>query len=75
MCVCVFVAQVKCGTLKEENIMGRKCRESRENVLATFKQEVARIKCHENSNINMLLEFKVGNYWKGGEIQSKNTHN
>ena len=44
---------------KAGKVTKRKCRESRENFFATFEQEFAGIKCHENSTIYMSWEFKV----------------
>ena len=46
-------------TLKEENVMGRKCRKSRQK--NTFKQKVTSIECRKNSIIKMSREFKVTN--------------
>ena len=73
--VCVYVAQVKGATLKKVNDTGRKCRESRKKLFATFEQRVEGIKCHENLKIKRLFEVKVAKYWEAREILLKNTHN
>ena len=49
----------------------RKCRESRDNVFATFKEKVTGNKFRENSRIKMSREFKVANCWKGRKICRK----